>query len=78
LRIGSSQTTAAARLPELLKDYVVRFNKVDIAVETGFTDEMTARVLDYSLDGAFVTGQPSVTMTSGDHAFARPFPFLAS
>jgi DNA-binding transcriptional LysR family regulator len=56
LRIGSSQTTAAARLPELLKDYVVRFNKVDIAVETGFTDEMTARVLDYSLDGAFVTG----------------------
>jgi LysR family transcriptional regulator, cell division regulator len=56
LRIGSSQTTAAARLPELLKDYVVRYNKVDIAVETGSMDELIARILDYSLDGAFVIG----------------------
>jgi LysR family transcriptional regulator, cell division regulator len=56
LRIGSLQTTAAARLPELLRTYVVKYNKVDIAVETGTAEEMTARVLDYSVDGAFVTG----------------------
>jgi DNA-binding transcriptional LysR family regulator len=56
LRIGSLQTTAAARLPELLRSYVVKYNKVDIAVETGTAEEMTARVLDYRVDGAFVTG----------------------
>ena len=56
LRIGSLQTTAAARLPEVLKDYVAKYNKVDIAVETGTAAELTERVLDYRVDGAFVAG----------------------
>jgi DNA-binding transcriptional LysR family regulator len=50
------QTTAAARLPEVLKDYVAKYNKVDIAVETGTAAELTERVLDYRVDGAFVAG----------------------
>jgi DNA-binding transcriptional LysR family regulator len=56
LRIGSLQSTASARLPEVLKAYVTRYNQVDIAVETGTTAELLGRVLDHSLDGAFVTG----------------------
>lgn len=56
LRIGSLQSTASARLPELLKEYVTKYNKVDIAVETGTTGELVEKVLDYTLDGAFVAG----------------------
>lgn len=54
LRIGSLQTTAAARLPGLLKEYVARHKKVDIAVQTGTGTELIERVLDHSIDGAFV------------------------
>lgn len=56
LRIGSLQTTAAARLPELLKTYVSRWQKVDLAVETGTTKELIEGVLAHRLDGAFVAG----------------------
>lgn len=55
LRIGSLQTTAAARLPDLLKDYAARFSKVDISVETGVSPELIERVLDCRIEGAFVT-----------------------
>jgi len=56
LRIGSLQSTASARLPDLLKDYVAKYKKVDIAVETGTAAELIEKVSDYSLDGAFVAG----------------------
>jgi DNA-binding transcriptional LysR family regulator len=56
LRIGSLSTTAAARLPELLKTYVSTWQKVDLAIETGTTKELIDAVLDHRLDGAFVCG----------------------
>jgi DNA-binding transcriptional LysR family regulator len=56
LRIGSLQSTASARLPTVLKAYAIRHNRVDIGVETGTSDELIEKVLDYRLDGAFVTG----------------------
>lgn len=56
LRIGSLSTTAAARLPDLLKAYVSTWHKVDLAIETGTTKELIAGVLDHRLDGAFACG----------------------
>jgi len=58
LRIGSSQTTAAVRLPGLLKSYLDRYPQVDVAVETGIAAEMIARVREGSVEGAFVAGHP--------------------
>ena len=54
LRIGAMQSTASARLPEVLKAYAARHHQVDIDVETGTTEELVERVLDSRLDGAFV------------------------
>ena len=56
LRIGSLQTTASARLPELLKRYIAKYNQVDIAVETGTTAELHEKVLACEIDGAFIAG----------------------
>src|SRR5512132_1578701 len=56
LQIGSLQSTASARLPELLKVYASRHAAVDIRVETGTSGELVAKVLDSRLDGAFVSG----------------------
>jgi Transcriptional regulator len=56
LRLGSMETTAAARLPALLKAYAPTHRNVDIAVETGTTRNLIQAVLEYRLDGAFVAG----------------------
>ena len=56
LRIGALQSTASARLPELLKRYASRYDQVDVSVETGTNAELLAKVLDSRLDGAFVSG----------------------
>ena len=56
LRVGSMETTAAARMPALLKAYAPSHRSVDIAVETGTTRNLIQAVLEYRLDGAFVAG----------------------
>ena len=56
LRLGSMETTAAARLPSVLKAYAPLHRNVDIAVETGTTRNLIQAVLEYRLDGAFVAG----------------------
>jgi DNA-binding transcriptional LysR family regulator len=56
LRLGSMETTAAARLPLLLKAYAPAHRNVDIAVETGTTRNLIQAVLEYRVDGAFVAG----------------------
>jgi DNA-binding transcriptional LysR family regulator len=56
LRVGSLHSTASARLPDLLKAYAIKHNKVDISVATGTTAELIDRVRQSRLDGAFVAG----------------------
>jgi LysR family transcriptional regulator, cell division regulator len=56
LHIGALQSTASARLPDVLKRYAARHAEVDIGVETGTSAELIAKVLDSRLDGAFVSG----------------------
>jgi len=56
LRIGCLHSTAASRLPELLKDYAQRHRRMDIAVETGIASELIEKVLEGRVEGAFVSG----------------------
>jgi LysR family transcriptional regulator, cell division regulator len=56
LQIGALQSTASARLPEVLKAYAARHARVDISVETGSSAELVDKVLESRLDGAFVSG----------------------
>jgi DNA-binding transcriptional LysR family regulator len=56
LHIGALQSTASARLPDVLKVYAARHAEVDISVETGTSAELIAKVLESRLDGAFVSG----------------------
>ena len=56
LRLGALQSTATARLPDVLKAYAARHARVDISVETGTSLELISKVLESRLDGAFVSG----------------------
>ena len=54
LRIGAMETTAAVRLPSLLKKYHSLYDKVELSLQTGPTEYLINQVLNYELDLAFV------------------------
>jgi DNA-binding transcriptional LysR family regulator len=56
LTVGSIDEAAAIRLPPLLASYHRAYPEVDIQMVTGITAELTRRVLDYEVEGAFVNG----------------------
>lgn len=53
-RLGSMETTAAVRLPELLAGFHQRYPKVELTLFTGPSDEVVQQVLQYQLDAGFV------------------------
>ncbi|ULL13478.1 LysR family transcriptional regulator [Paenibacillus sp. H1-7] len=57
LRIGSTQTAAAVRLPKLLAVYYERHPSVVLSLATGHTQFLIDKVLQYELDGAFIGTQ---------------------
>ncbi len=64
LRIGSMETTAAIRLPSLLKKYHSSYDKVELSLHTGTTEYLINQVLNYELDLAFVAtpvNHPEIT-----------------
>jgi LysR family transcriptional regulator, cell division regulator len=78
LRFGSMETTAAARLPALLRKYVPAHRNVDVAIETGTTRTLTQAVLEYRLDGAFVAGPVEVDELEPTRAFMEELVLVSS
>lgn len=78
LRLGSMETTAAARLPALLRKYVPAHRHVDVAIETGTTRTLTQAVLEYRLDGAFVAGPVEVDELEATGAFMEELVLVSS
>jgi len=56
LSLGTMETTAAVRLPDFLSDFHRRYPGVKLHVATGTTEELVKKVLDYTIEGAFVAG----------------------
>jgi DNA-binding transcriptional LysR family regulator len=56
LRVGTLETTAAIRLPQLVARYSALFPKVDLSLITGTTLALSQDVLNHKLEGAFVAG----------------------
>ncbi|MBS4206502.1 LysR family transcriptional regulator [Bacillus sp. FJAT-50079] len=57
LEIGSVETVI--KLPFILSSYNKRYEHIDLSLTTGVTDQLIDEVLNYRLDGAFVTGRGS-------------------
>ncbi|SEO94443.1 DNA-binding transcriptional regulator, LysR family [Methylobacterium sp. UNC300MFChir4.1] len=77
LRIGAMETTAALRLPGPLADFAARHPEVDIELETGPTEHLIARVLDRSLEGAFVAGPVAQADLAGIPVFTEELVLVA-
>jgi DNA-binding transcriptional LysR family regulator len=76
LSIGSMETTAAARLPQLLADFNRRHPEVELVIETGPTAHLVQRVLDFRLDAALVGGQVEHAQLDGRVVFREELVLL--
>lgn len=56
LRLGSMETTAAIRLPQVLTKYRESYPQVQLSLLTGTTVELIKAIETHQLDGAFVGG----------------------
>ncbi len=54
LRIGSTQTAAAVRLPELFAEYYRQYPEVSLSLTTGNSQALIDQVIGYELEGAFI------------------------
>lgn len=56
ISIGTMESTAAVRLPDFLSRFHRRYPDVKLYVSTGTTEELAKKVLNYTIEGAFVAG----------------------
>ncbi|WP_339256987.1 LysR family transcriptional regulator [Paenibacillus sp. FSL R5-0713] len=54
LQIGSTQTAAAVRLPELFAKYYQHYPEVSLSLATGNSQMLIDQVIGYELEGAFI------------------------
>lgn len=69
LRLGAMETTAAARLPKLIKALKDKCPKAPVSLETGPTGHLLSRLSDRRIDAAFVAGPIDPGRFAGTLAF---------
>lgn len=57
LSIGSMETTAAIRLPDILSSYHDQYPQVELSLQTGATEALIESALNREIEGAFVAGE---------------------
>jgi DNA-binding transcriptional LysR family regulator len=69
LRLGSMETTAAIRLPQVLTKYREKYPQVQLSLLTGTTAELIKAVENRRIDGAFVGGFHQNTALAQEEVF---------
>ena len=69
LLLGSFETVAAARLPIILAKYHRLYPDVELSLITGTSTDLNQKVLNYEIDGAFVTDEYKVSEFKWSEAF---------
>ena len=78
LRIGTLESTAAARLPPLLSAYHERFADVHIELVTGSTDDLLRRVHRGDIEAAFVSDPYNGDGLEAQPAFVEELVLIAA
>lgn len=78
LRLGSMETTAAIRLPQILTKYREQYPKVQLSLMTGTTAELIKAIEGNRLDGAFVGGFHQNTVLEQEEVFQEDLVLVSS
>lgn len=71
LLLGAFESVAAVRLPILLAKYHRLYPEVDLSLITGTSTELNQKVLNYEIDGAFVTDGYRISDMKWTEAFCE-------
>ncbi|MFP6561856.1 LysR substrate-binding domain-containing protein [Paraburkholderia sp. B3] len=78
LRLGSMETTAATRLPQVLTRYREKYPQVQLSLVTGTTVELIKAVENHRLDGALVGGLHQNSALLQDEIFQEELVLVSS
>ena len=78
LRLGSMETTAAIRLPQVLIKYREQYPDVKLSLLTGTTVELIKAVETHRLDGAFIGGFQQNNALAQEEIFSEELVLLSS
>jgi DNA-binding transcriptional LysR family regulator len=78
LRLGSMETTAAIRLPQVLARYREHHPQVQLSLSTGTTAELIKAIESHRLDGAFVGGLHQNSALHQEEVFEEELVLLSS
>jgi DNA-binding transcriptional LysR family regulator len=78
LRLGSMETTAAIRLPQVLTKYREKYPQVQLSLLTGTTAELIKAVENHRLDGAFVGGHHQNPALAQEEVFQEELVLVSS
>lgn len=78
LRLGSMETTAAIRLPQILTKYREQHPEVKLSLLTGTTAELIKAVESHRIDGAFVGGFHQNSMLAQEEIFNEELVLVSS
>ena len=77
LAIGTMETTAAVRLPNLLAEYHRRYPQVDLTLLTAPSADSIRRLLDFRVEGALVAGDVTHPALSMEQVFEEELAVVA-
>jgi DNA-binding transcriptional LysR family regulator len=78
LRIGSLETTAGIRLPEVIGRFAKQNPEVDLSLITATTQTLLEEVLTYRLEGAFVAGPVLHADITGQAVFSEQMAIISA
>lgn len=78
LRIGTLESTAAARLPPVLSHYHERFPDVQIELVSGSSDALIARLHNGDIEAAFISDPFSATGLQSQEAFVEELALIVA
>ncbi|MBK0059735.1 LysR family transcriptional regulator [Pseudomonas sp. S44] len=78
LRLGSMETTAAIRLPNILTRYREQHPDVQLSLLTGTTAELIKAIESHRIDGAFVGGFHQNPMLAQQEVFSEELVLVSS
>ncbi len=77
LAIGSMETTAAVRLPDMLADFHRRYPQVELNLVTAPSVVSLKKLLDFEVDGAFVAGEIDLQRVEKRRVFEEELVLIA-
>jgi DNA-binding transcriptional LysR family regulator len=67
LAVGVVETVTTADLLRVLADFQTRYPRVSLSLVTGTSPDLSAKVLNHELDGAFITGEIGTSLLVSEY-----------